>query len=83
MPSAAVKSRMGIKPNPALRCQRVSLRVGGLRRRRLCRCPERGTVDRDGDAVVSQAIEHGVDEGLALKKWVPIFVGEVRGNYVE
>ena len=48
--------------------------------RRLVRRPQRRSVDSDGYAVVLQAVEHGVDQGLALEQLMPLPIGEVGGN---
>jgi len=41
---------------------------------------QRGAVDADGDAMMLQAVEQGIDQGLALEQLVPVRVVEVRGD---
>ena len=38
---------------------------------------QRGAVDADGDAMMLQAVEQGIDQGLALEQLVPVRVVEV------
>jgi len=43
-------------------------------------CPKGEAVDADGDTVVFEAVEEGIDQGFFSKQIVPVAVVEVRGD---
>src|SRR6266566_8979214 len=53
-------------------------RRGGARRR--IRASQRRTVDADGDAVMLQAVEERIDQGLFLEQLVPLGQIEIGGD---
>ena len=58
----------------------IARSVSGVARRIFLGGPKGETVDADGDAVVFEPVEEGIDQGFFSKQIVPVAVVEVRGD---